>query len=427
MNDIAGPTTGLDMLLLFAGANPADAGSIAVDGPYSTFEAALAGNSHSKKSPTGDVKPEEVAPDAQSTTRRDRELTPVCALPLEWGDLANAPLTAEQSTVIREVRAAVEVCFAASEFADQSAVGDVDGIPDLYEAPPHHSALAQSQIAGAYSKDDASTSEAQSNPSSMTDDAGRLLRDEQFDVRSIADDEFAIDSADAQATVSLADRFEPVRLAQWAIQQLRDAIIQSINPHVVVRVQRAISDALSPRQLKGTRELADKWNQSSTALDSTSFDAATQPPATEVAAPVATQVTAPMLIDELAADAGRFDSNRDEVVVELNIPDWGVLEIEVTREGDETEVSLLADPALNSLIRDHLPELTEALLASGIDLAGLDVRQHDRERHAGDSHEVFLPNEGTETGRSRSNAEVHFAEAAARTGLSRYRLMSVTA
>ncbi len=417
MNNIAGPATGLDMLLLFADANPANGGSVAGDDAFATFEEALAGNIQPQKSSVGEVAPDEVAPGDQPTIRRERERTPVCALPMDWGDLSNAPAAIEQLSVIRDLH---EVCYAASELEGQSTVGEVDALPVLVEVPPSHS--AQPQISGAHSDEGPSTAEAQSNPSSTPDDVGKLLRDAKIDVRSISQDDFAKTLTEVRLPAE-STRIESVRPTDLGIHQLRDAVIKAVKPHVVVRVPHALAESQAQGRAKGTKELADKSNQSSTALDSTSFEPSTQPSAGEVELPVAA-VSAPTLVDELSADAGQFDSKRDEIVVELNIPDWGMLEIEVIRDGDDTEVSLLADPAVNQLIRDHLPELTEALAASGIELAGLDVRQQNHEHQAGEGRDVFLPVELNSGG---SGDDAQLAAIATRTGLSRYRLMSITA
>ncbi len=129
------------------------------------------------------------------------------------------------------------------------------------------------------------------------------------------------------------------------------------------------------------------------------------------------------LADELSSEVQHLQSSRDEVVVELQLPELGALAIEVSRDAHETEVSLHADPTLHLLIRDHLQEFVAALGESGIEFAGLDVRQQGHQQQ-GASHSETIRFETSEGATGRMSSSSHTP---AKTGLARYQLMSVTA
>jgi hypothetical protein len=419
MNDISGPGTGLDMLLLVADSTTANAGCIPDHQLFSTFEAALGtvpeNGAQRKGSAVDDLTLPECDPGPQRDKSRDLEQSPVCTLPLPWSNVASTPVTPEPSLNVRQKHDADDVCFAAFEFVEQSLPGESLEGPSASATPP--------QRPTAVDRLDSNRDRVASgtHPPSTPRDASDSPLVTRSDIRQRAEIELAGAPSVTTLFVELTDRTDSDSSHPLIVQQLRDGIIKSIKPHVVVRVQRSPADGQTQGRVKRTPEVADKSDRNSSAFG---FDSPSEASATEtfVQELEALHVTAPTLIDELNADAGRFDPHQDEVTVELNIPDWGVLEIEVTRSGDETEVSLLADPALNLLIRDHLHELSDALSASGIELTGLDIRQHDREHHDTSGHEPILEAAVIDGGNVETSTHM-----ASRTGLSRYRQMSITA
>lgn len=127
------------------------------------------------------------------------------------------------------------------------------------------------------------------------------------------------------------------------------------------------------------------------------------------------------VMEELTAITPRHFESASHVVIDLALPELGTVQIEMSSDADETSMRIQADPPLHLLIRENLHEFVAALSESGIELAGFDLRQHaDGQQSERSSHVLLESPGGTH---ERSDATTHFA----RTGLARYRLMSVTA
>jgi hypothetical protein len=113
---------------------------------------------------------------------------------------------------------------------------------------------------------------------------------------------------------------------------------------------------------------------------------------------------------------------RGRITIDLNLPELGSVEIQIVEQSHDTAVSLQVDQQLHLLIREHLDEFVSALSASGIELAGLDVRQHGGNRNF--EFESRVPWEEL---RPATNGNEESSPELARTGVVRYRMMSIMA
>jgi hypothetical protein len=421
MNTIAGPATGLDMLLQMAGMNPANAA--ASSDP--SFEAALGVGPEicrGSGDDSGQGMPFPLRPPRKRNTPSDIQIAST-ALPLPPHVLPGLPADGPIDPFAKEnARQASTIRRDAQHSQDQATAANTS-YADVIPVNEPGRARGETRITmdDTHSSrfDDVISPRSEPTPfepvhSRQNLEAQRQSSDQSIptmDEESLGLTEAALDSVHSRAP-ALA---------------LRNNIIDAVR----MIVNRPDAD----RPLRRMEGLSDRFeahaNRAVTKVDAghhaaASFDLGTteSPPPVHselIETPATSELEPATLIDELASEPRTIAATREDVVVELQIPEWGVLEIEVTREGDATEVSLLADPELNHLIRDHLPELTEALSASGIELTGLDVRQHEHERHG--QHDALLAIES----RVGEPLESQPNQVAARTGLSRYRQMSITA
>lgn len=421
MNAIARPATGLDMLLLFAGENSPVAGVAMTNAEGSSFADLLTDATNAAKSACrsngSDGMPVEmpVAPPAGT----DDVFDPSALVPLPLASSVNDSVTTSLPIEQQQPTPTVSGPKYTSIICD-SCQPDNGG-----------DSLSMRAIA-----DELSWPESQSQPQSTIPPA--TAKFDPFEtVESVASSEIVSASSEDQATerleieamrdpdrstpVQFAPNLEPAPALQFIARQIRDNVMTVLKASAVVRSPREVVVAPAPQRPVNRQEHLDR--KSGVTAESMSFHEAAERSSDQPIheSEVMARLEAPTLVDELAASAERVDHASHEVVVELNIPDWGVLEIEVTRNGDETEVSLLADPGLNQMLLEHLPELTEALSASGIEFTGLDVRHHEREQLPDQNSqpivEMFVGERETPSA----------APTSTRTALSRYRLMSITA